>query len=68
MEQFSIRTMKRIIQKEGLRTGKNAAIELGNYLEDVATTIAIEAHSLAKHAGRKTVTRADILLALERLE
>ncbi len=68
MEELPINPLKKIIQKNGLRAGKNAAIELGNHLEDLATTIAIEAHSLAKHAGRKTVKRADILLALERLE
>ena len=67
MEEFPIQPIKRLIQEKGLRTSKEATIELGNHLEDVATTIAIEAHNLAKHAGRKTVRRSDILLALERL-
>lgn len=67
MTELPLTTIKRIIRKQGLRAGVDASIELTNILEDNAYTIAERAHKLAKHAGRKTVIREDIILAVEEL-
>jgi DNA-binding protein len=56
--------VEKIIREAGARrVSEGAAVELADVLEKIGTDISIRALKLAKHAGRKTVTRADIKLA-----
>ena len=67
-EILALQPIKRIIKNaSGLRVSDEAGYELACELEDVATTITRQAIKLAKHAGRKTVKREDIILATEQL-
>ena len=52
----------------GKRISDDAAEELGKLMEERATQIVKEAHRLSEHAGRRTVMRADIRLAVKNLE
>lgn len=60
----------RTIIKEttGLRVGESTSRELATVLEEMAETIAERAGKLATHSGRQTVSRDDVLLAVEMLE
>lgn len=49
------------------RVGEDASRKLAEVLEDSATRIVFQAKILAGHAGRKSLTRADILLAAQML-
>ncbi len=51
-----------------MRVGGGAASALAALMEDYAGTVAREALKLATHAGRKTVTKEDILMAAEILK
>ena len=63
-----IASVDRLIRKAGAyRVSKEAAAELGSYLEEIATEVAREAITLSEHAGRKTVRSEDIKLAQKRL-
>ncbi len=45
------------------RVGEDASRKLVEVLEDSAASIVFQAKILAKHAGRKSIAREDILLA-----
>lgn len=59
---------KRLIKDAGAeRVSGDAGRQLAMVLEDVGADIAEQAISLSRHAGRKTVTLADIQLACENI-
>ena len=59
-------SIEKIIRKSGAeRVSSEAAVRLAELLEEEGLNIAREAVVLAEHAGRKTVKKEDILLALE---
>ena len=59
----------RIIKDTGAeRVSEDAKAELGEYLEEVARDVAIEANNVAKIAKRKTIKPEDIKLAIKNLE
>lgn len=56
--------LDRVIRKAGAeRVSEQAAIALGDILEDLGLEIAKRAKELAEFAGRKTITAKDIQLA-----
>ena len=56
--------IERLIRKAGApRVSVSAVDAMTEILEDVAADIATNSIRLAKHAGRKTVTKADIHMA-----
>jgi len=56
--------MKRLVKGAGAaRVSEDAADALREVLEDFASEVAAKAVQLARHAGRKTVTKDDIKLA-----
>ncbi|MBR9681108.1 MAG: histone family protein [Candidatus Altiarchaeota archaeon] len=56
--------MKRLVKGAGAaRVSEDAADALREVLEDFASEVASKAVQLARHAGRKTVTKDDIKLA-----
>ncbi|MEK6959320.1 MAG: histone [archaeon] len=67
MSELPLAAVDRIIRKaSGIRVSEGAAKELSLYLEEVGMKVSQEASTLAKHAGRKTVTDEDIRLALKK--
>jgi len=57
----------RIIKNAGAeRVSEDASQEMTRLLEDYGTKVAKKALSLAKHAGRKTVTKEDIREAVKK--
>ena len=61
-------TMKRLIKKAGAkRVSADAAAALAATLNEESLLILHEAKDLAKHAGRKTVMKQDIKLAIKNL-
>ncbi|MFA5049908.1 MAG: histone family protein [Candidatus Micrarchaeia archaeon] len=60
--------IERIIRKSGAERVSNEAVEaLVEYLEDIATRSSRLAITVARHAGRKTVTYEDIKFAEKEL-
>lgn len=57
--------LRRLMKNEGRATivALTAILELREYLNDTAIEITKKALTLAKHAKRKTITKADIKLA-----
>ena len=56
--------MDSIIRRSGAeRVGEDASIKLSEYLEDSGKEILFKAKQLSYHAGRKHITREDIVLA-----
>ena len=56
--------VEKIIREAGAdRVGDSAAVELAEVLEKIGLDISSRAIKFAKHAGRKTITAADIRLA-----
>ena len=63
---LSQNAMDKIIREAGaLRVSDSAKEALSAVLEKKAITISQEAKKFAEHAGRKTVTEKDILLAAQ---
>lgn len=61
---FSLFDMDDIIRKSGAeRVGEDASMKLCEYLEDSGKEILFKAKVLSVHAGRKHITRDDIVLA-----
>ena len=66
MTELPLAPLKRIIkQAGGRRISDEAVVELANVLEEYGEEIGANATKLANHAGRKTVTGADIKLAVQ---
>ena len=64
MAELPLAPMKRIVKVSGAgRVSEGAAEALRDIVEDAAMEIARRAVQLARHAGRKTVTKEDIKLA-----
>ena len=58
----------RIIKNAGaLRVSDEARNALAKQLEEIGTELAVEAITLADHAGRKTIKTSDIQLANKRI-
>ena len=56
--------VEKLIREAGAdRVSQGAAVELAEVLEKMGMDISTRAIKFAKHAGRKTVTEADIRLA-----
>mgnify|MGYP002396548174 CR=1 FL=1 len=67
-KEMSLAPLHRLIKKAGAyRVSEGAADELRKALEDLAVRIAKEAMDYCTHAGRKTVKKEDIDLAVKKL-
>lgn len=67
MSELPRATVEKILKKNGAKRVANPAVKkFIEVLEEISSNIAAEAISLAHHAGRKTVTAADIKLANKR--
>ena len=56
----------RLIRKAGAgRVSEDASVALGEVLEERGIEVSQKANEFAKHANRKTVTAADIRLAIK---
>ncbi len=68
MTEIPIAPVIRIIRKTGAeRVGTEAGEALADQMEQYGLKIAKEALKLASHAGRKTITAADIRMAVDLL-
>ena len=58
--------LRRLMKNEGAAdvVALNAVLALQEYLNDTAIEITKKALALAKHAKRKTITKADVKLAV----
>ena len=67
-KEMSLSPLHRLIKKAGpYRVSVSAADELRRVLEELALRIAREAMDYCAHAGRRTVKREDIELAVKKL-
>lgn len=68
MPEFPLAATERLIRKVGkVRVSRSAAIELNAILEAYGMELAQEAIELSKHRGAKTISEADIKVALKRI-
>ncbi len=66
MPKIAVAPITRIIREAGAeRVSEEASLELVRCLEEYGAKISKRAVSLAKHAGRKTVKKEDIIRAVE---
>jgi len=66
MAELPIAPITRLVRKAGAeRVSEEASVALVEILEEKAEEIAKKAVGLAKHAGRKTVKKEDIIEAVE---
>jgi len=66
MAEISLAPMERIIKNAGAkRVSEGAKEKLRDIAEEYASGIAERANLLARHANRKTVKKADIILAFK---
>ena len=66
MSEIPLAPLERIIKKAGAaRVAEDAKAKMSEVLEDYALVVGTRANQLAKHANRKTVTAADIALAVK---
>ena len=65
MAELALAPFERIMRDNGARRVSQEAVEeLRNIIEELAVDIASRAVQLANHSGRKTVTAADVKLAI----
>ncbi len=68
MTELPFAACERVLRKvSGGRVGKDAVDEFAKVLEGVAIELSAEAATMARHAGRKTITDADVVLAKKKL-
>ena len=68
MSEIPLAPVERILKNAGAkRVSRGAVEEFAKVIEDLARDLATEATILAKHAGRRTITDADIRLAKKRI-
>ncbi|VVB67178.1 Archaeal histone HAN1 subunit A [Candidatus Norongarragalina meridionalis] len=66
MRMLSLFDMDVLLRNAGAeRVGEDASRKLGDILEDRAKDVVFRAKIYARHAGRNTVTREDIMLAAQ---
>ena len=66
MGELPLAAVDRIIRKAGgIRVGEDAVAALAEVLEEKGVALSQQAATLAKHANRKTITAADIRLAVK---
>ena len=66
MVEIPLAPLERIIKKAGAaRVAEDVKAKMSEVLEDYALVVGARANQLAKHANRKTVTAADIALAVK---
>lgn len=65
MTEIPTAPVRRIMKYSGaIRVSEDAANELTKFIEEETETISRKAVKFAEHAGRKTVTAADVKLAV----
>ena len=65
MNSLPVAPIDRLMRKSGAeRVSDDAAREMSSYLAEVLADVTKQAAKLAQHAGRKTVTREDVRLAV----
>ncbi|OYT42036.1 MAG: histone [Candidatus Aenigmarchaeota archaeon ex4484_224] len=65
---FTKKNFERILKEAGAeRVSDSASEALANYVEEKIFEIAEKAVELAKHVGRKTILKNDIILAKKRV-
>jgi len=67
-KELPLAPLERLLRKAGAkRVSKSAVKEFADVIADYAYDLSAEAAVLAKHAGRKTITDADVRMARRRL-
>jgi histone H3/H4 len=66
---FTLEPLRRLIKAQGgVRVSDDACKALAKVLEEETKALALEAQKIATHAGRKTITAADVKLARKVVE